>query len=110
MLGRLVDFERAGADVLYAPGLPDTASIRRVRGATSRPLNFVVGVSPFRPSLEELRELGVKRVTTGTSFARAALQGLLDAAREVVEEGTFEYTGRLKRVSELNEFFSGGRR
>jgi len=106
VLTRLLAFERVGADVLYAPGLPDPESLRRVCATVSRPVNFVAGVSPFRLSLAQLGELGVKRVTIGTSFARAALTALVGAAREVIERGTFDYTTGLLSVPECNQLFT----
>src|SRR5262249_11227189 len=108
-LERLLAFEHAGADVLYAPGLPDTQSLRRVCASVSRPVNFVAGVSPFRLSLKELGEHGVKRVTIGTSFVRTAWSAFVAAASEVIEQGTFHYTDGLMGVSKFNEFFADRR-
>jgi 2-methylisocitrate lyase-like PEP mutase family enzyme len=104
-LTRLLEFQRAGADVLYAPGLPDPDSLQRVCAAVSRPVNFVAGISPFRLPLEKLRELGVKRVSAGTSFVRRELSAFIDAASEVIQHGTFDYSDGLMGVAKLNEFF-----
>lgn len=105
VIDRLVAFEQAGADVLYAPGLPTVTALQHVCSAVSRPVNYVVGVSPYRLTLKELADVGVKRVSIGTSFARAALGQLIAAAREVVDGGTFDYSADLMSVSEFNEFF-----
>jgi 2-methylisocitrate lyase-like PEP mutase family enzyme len=102
-LDRLQAFEQAGADVLYAPGLPDEAAIRLCCGSLSKPFNYVAGIGPTRPTLARLRELGVRRVSIGTSFARAALTALLRAAREVHEQGSFDYLAGIHSVGEFNE-------
>ncbi len=89
-LRRLQAFSEAGAEVLYAPGLPDLAAIRTVCQALDRPVNVVMGLrAPFY-SVAELAEAGVKRISVGGAFARAALGGLLAAARQVHEEGRFD--------------------
>jgi 2-methylisocitrate lyase-like PEP mutase family enzyme len=88
---RLQAFEAAGADVLYAPGLPSLDAIRTVCAAVSRPVNVVMGLSGKTFTVEELARAGVKRISVGGSFARAALGALIRAAREVKEEGTFNY-------------------
>ncbi|HEX6015125.1 MAG TPA: isocitrate lyase/phosphoenolpyruvate mutase family protein [Geminicoccaceae bacterium] len=90
-LRRLQAFEVAGADVLYAPGLPSLDAIRIVCTAVSRPVNVVMGLSGRAYTVEELAEAGVKRISVGGSFARAALGALVRAAREVKEHGTFAY-------------------
>ena len=93
---RLQAFEAAGADVLYAPGLPDLAAIREVCAAVSKPVNVVMGLKGATHTVEELAAAGVKRISVGGSFARAALGAFLRAAREVKEQGTFTYaTGAL---------------
>lgn len=88
---RLQAFEQAGADVLYAPGLPSLEAIRTVCGALSRPLNVVMGLSGAAWSVAELADAGVRRISVGGSFARAALGAFVRAAEEVREHGTFGY-------------------
>ena len=92
-IARLQAYEAAGADVLYAPGLPDLAAIRLVCSSVSRPVNVVMGLSGPTFSVTELAEAGVRRVSVGGSFARAALGAFVRAAREVREHGTFGYAG-----------------
>lgn len=70
---RLQAFEAAGADVLYAPGLPDLEAIRTVCSAVGRPVNVVMGLSGPRYSVAELAAAGVKRISVGGALARAAL-------------------------------------
>ncbi|MCF6302142.1 MAG: isocitrate lyase/phosphoenolpyruvate mutase family protein [Devosiaceae bacterium] len=90
-LKRLKAFEDAGADVLYAPGLPNLEAISEVCNAVTKPVNVVMGLSGPSYSVEQLRQAGVKRISVGGSFARAALGGFMRAAQEVIEHGTFEY-------------------
>jgi 2-methylisocitrate lyase-like PEP mutase family enzyme len=88
---RLKAFEEAGADVLYAPGLPSLDAIREVCASVSRPVNVVMGLKGPAWSVEELAAAGVKRVSVGGAFARAALGAFMRAAREVKEKGTFTF-------------------
>ena len=90
-IARLQAFSAAGADVLYAPGLPDIEAIRTVCRAVDKPVNVVMGLRGRRYSVAELSEAGVRRISVGGSFARAALGGLLRAAQEVKSRGTFSY-------------------
>jgi len=88
-IARLLAYQEAGADVLYAPGLRSIEDIRAVIAAVDRPLNVLAlaGV----PSVAELAEAGVARVSTGGAFAFAALGAVVEAARELREEGTYGY-------------------
>lgn len=90
-IARLHAFEAAGADVLYAPALPDLDAIRRVCSAVSKPVNVVMGLKGALYSVDELADAGVKRVSVGGSLARAALGALVEGAREIRENGTFAY-------------------
>jgi 2-methylisocitrate lyase-like PEP mutase family enzyme len=101
---RLQAFEKVGADVLFAPGLPDLASVRAVCAAVSKPVNFMAGIKGKSFSVAELEEAGVKRISLATSLYRAAMSGLLEAAREVKEQGTFGYLDRALTTPELNGF------
>jgi 2-methylisocitrate lyase-like PEP mutase family enzyme len=101
---RLQAFERAGADVLFAPGLPDLAAVRAVCAAVSKPFNFMVGIKGKSFTVAELAAAGVKRISLATSLYRAAMSGLLDAAREVKDKGTFGYLDRSISTPELNGF------
>jgi 2-methylisocitrate lyase-like PEP mutase family enzyme len=98
---RLQAYERAGADVLFAPGLPDLAAVRTVCGALTKPFNFMVGIRGKSFPLAELSAAGVKRVSLSTTLYRAAITGVLAAAREVSEAGTFGYLETLIRGDEL---------
>jgi 2-methylisocitrate lyase-like PEP mutase family enzyme len=98
---RLQAFERAGADVLFAPGLPDLASIRKVCEALSKPVNFMAGIKGKSFSVPELEKAGVRRISLATSLFRAAMTGMLEAAREVKEQGSFGY---LERLQDINRY------
>ena len=101
---RLQAFERAGADVLFAPGLPDLAAVRIVCSAVTKPVNFMVGMRGRSFALADLAAAGVKRVSLSTSLYRAAITGLFTAAREAKEAGTFGYVETLMRGDELNKY------
>ncbi len=90
-IARLKAFEEAGADVLMAPGLPDLAAVRAVCSAVSKPVNFMAGIRGKSFSVAELEAAGVRRISLATSLYRAAMTGLIDAAREVREHGSFGY-------------------
>lgn len=100
---RLLAYEKAGADVLFAPGLPDVASVRAVCSALSKPFNFMVGIKGKSFSVEELAAAGVKRISLATSLYRAAMTGFVDAARQVSETGTFDFLDRCLTTPELNK-------
>jgi 2-methylisocitrate lyase-like PEP mutase family enzyme len=104
---RLKAFEAAGTDVLMAPGLPDLAAVRTVCAALSRPFNFMAGIKGKSFSVAELAEAGVKRISLATSLYRAAMTGLLHAAREVKERGTLTYIDTTMATPELNAFLTG---
>jgi 2-methylisocitrate lyase-like PEP mutase family enzyme len=104
---RLQAFEKAGADVLMAPGLPDLASVRTVCSALTKPFNFMVGIKGKSFTVAELEAAGVKRISLATSLYRAAMTGLLDAAREAKEKGTFGYIDRSVPTPEFNAFMRG---
>lgn len=101
---RLQAFEKAGADVLFAPGLPDLAAVRAVCSALSKPVNFMVGIKGQAFTLRDLEASGVKRISLATSLYRAAMTGLIDAAREVKEKGTFTFVDRAVSTKELSVF------
>jgi 2-methylisocitrate lyase-like PEP mutase family enzyme len=97
---RLQAFERAGADVLFAPGLPDLEAVRTVCAALRGPVNFMVGMPGQSFSLAELAAVGVKRVSLSTTLYRAAMTGVAAAAREALT-GHFSYVSGLMGGGEL---------
>jgi len=92
---RLQAFEQAGADVLFAPGLPDLDAVRLVCRSLSRPFNFMVGIKGKSFTVAALEAAGVRRISLATSLYRAAMAGLREAAQEVRQSGTFGYLDRL---------------
>jgi len=103
---RLEAFAAAGADVLYAPGLTRREDIDAVvRAVAPKPVNVVVGLSGAAFSVDELGALGVKRVSLGSSLARAAYGAMLRAAREIRAAGTFEFAAQAVPYVEINAMF-----
>ncbi|HRP79724.1 MAG TPA: isocitrate lyase/phosphoenolpyruvate mutase family protein [Aquamicrobium sp.] len=103
---RLRAFAAAGADVLYAPGLPDLDAIRAICAAVDKPVNVVMGLREPYFSVAELSEAGVRRISVGGSFARAALGALMRAAQEVRDVGTFNYAAEALPGSVIADLFS----
>ena len=103
---RLQAFEQAGADVLYAPALPGLKAIREVCASVSKPVNVLMGLQGANFSVEELAAAGVKRISVGGSFARAALGGFLRAAREVKDKGTFTYAADAIPHAEVSSYMT----
>ena len=101
---RLQAYEAAGADVLYAPGLRSLEDVRAICTGVSRPVNVlaVPGIT-----VQQLAEAGVRRVSLGGGFARAALGGFLKAAREVREGGSFRFLEQAASFSEVATFMAG---
>ena len=90
--------------MLFAPGLPDLAAVRAVCAAVSKPVNFMVGIRGKSFTVAELEAAGVKRISLATSLYRMAMSGLLVAAREVKDKGTFGYLDQSVPTPELNAF------
>ena len=107
VIKRLQAFEKAGADVLMAPGLPDLAAVRAVCAAVSKPVNFMAGIKGKSFTVAELKAAGVKRISLASSLYRAAMTDLVDAAREAKDTGTFGYLDRSLATPDLNAFMQG---
>jgi 2-methylisocitrate lyase-like PEP mutase family enzyme len=82
----------AGADVVYAPGLPDIETVRTVCQSVLVPVNVVVGLSATTYSVDDLSAACVRRISTGGSLARAALGEMIRPAQELKDCGTYEYS------------------
>jgi 2-methylisocitrate lyase-like PEP mutase family enzyme len=91
-IARLRAYQEAGADVLFAPGIRDADDIRAVVSAVDLPVN-VLALSGT-PPVAELATLGVARVSVGGAFAFAAVQSLVVAGRELLDQGTYSYLQR----------------
>lgn len=102
---RLQAFEKAGADVLYAPGIDDLSMIQTLCSSVTKPVNVVMGLPGNVYSVEELSQAGVRRISVGASMARFAYGAFVQAAREVSHDGTFTYAKQAIGFSELEAFF-----
>jgi 2-methylisocitrate lyase-like PEP mutase family enzyme len=98
---RLQAYEKAGAHVVMAPGLPDIASVRHVCSSISGRFNFMVGIPGKSFSVAELAAAGVRRISLATSLYRAAMTGFLDAVKEVKDKGTFTFVEEVKSTADL---------
>ncbi|WP_122581139.1 isocitrate lyase/PEP mutase family protein [Pseudomonas viridiflava] len=107
-LRRLEAYAEAGADVLYAPGLRTREEvIAVVRAVAPKPVNILMGLGGVTLSVADLSECGVKRISVGSSLARAAFGGLYRAAEEIRNYGTFNYAGQALPFDQLNDLFKG---
>jgi 2-methylisocitrate lyase-like PEP mutase family enzyme len=107
---RLQSFAEAGADVLYAPGLPNLDAIREVCASVPKPVNVVMGLKGATYPVEELAAVGVKRISVGGAFARAALGAFVRAAREVKDKGTFSFAADAIPHAEVSTYMAEGKR
>jgi 2-methylisocitrate lyase-like PEP mutase family enzyme len=98
----------AGAHCAFVPGASDATTIRTLVRELDGPLNVVMGLTGNALALDDLRELGVRRVTVGGSIARAMYRHLLNAARELAEQGTFSYADNQLAQDDLNDLFASG--
>ena len=99
---RLQAFEKAGADVLYAPGPADIPTIKAICSAVSKPVNVLAWKSGL--SVKELTEAGAKRISVGSVLSRVALGAFLNAAREIRENGTFTFLEQTTSSNKLSAF------
>jgi 2-methylisocitrate lyase-like PEP mutase family enzyme len=104
---RLQAYQVAGANVLYAPGLPNKDAIAAVVSSVDRPVNVLIGLPGLSLTLEELSALGVKRVSLGSALARIALGAFLRAAREMRDSGGFGVAQDAVSYREINAIFAG---
>jgi 2-methylisocitrate lyase-like PEP mutase family enzyme len=106
---RLRAFEAAGAEVLYAPGLRDLASIRTVTSAVGRPVNVVMSSADPSITVDQLARAGVKRISVGGALSRLALAAFLKGAREMKEQGSFTFMRDTVPSAELRQTFASWR-
>lgn len=106
IIARLQAYSEAGADVLYAPGLRSAEDIRRVVQALApKPVNVLMGLSGMNLTFADVEALGVKRVSVGSSLARAAYGAFYQAAKDIRGEGRFDYAGQALPFDQLNQLF-----
>ncbi len=102
---RLEAYADAGADVLYAPGVAKREEMQAILSAVApKPVNILMS-SDLGLRVSDLAEMGVRRISVGSSLARAAWTGFIRAAREIAEKGSFGAFNGLTSYSELNGFF-----
>ena len=105
---RLQAFEKAGADVLYAPGVRDLATIRTVASSVGKPLNVVMSAADPALTAAQLAEAGVKRISVGGALSRLALAAFLKGAREMKESGGFTWVRDTVPSRELKAAWGSG--
>ncbi len=106
-INRLQAYQEAGADVLYAPGLPTKDDIAAVIASVPRPVNVLMGAQGAT-TVAELSALGVKRISTGSALSRAAYGAFLRAAREMSEQGAFTFADEAVGFEEISAMFENG--
>ena len=104
---RLQAFEAAGADVVYAPGLPDLDAIRTVCSSVNRPVNVVIGAPDTPYGVAELAAAGVKRISVGVTFSRLALNAVIRAAAALRDEGICAFPSDATSYGALDKIFRG---
>ena len=104
---RLRAYEAARAKVLMAPGLPDLEAERAVWDTVSAPFNFMVGIPGKLFTFAGLQEVGIRRISLATSLYRAAISAMIDAAKEVRDEGTFGFVDTSIPTPELSAYMKG---
>jgi len=107
IIRRLQAFEKAGADVLYAPGLRDLASIRAVTSAVGKPVNVVMSAADPAINAAQLAAAGVKRISVGGALSRLAFAAVMKAAQEMKAQGGFTWVGSTMPTKEVKRIFTG---
>ena len=102
---RLQAYQEAGADVLYAPGLVKQEDIASVVSSVDRPVNVLMGLAGVRLSVDDLSEIGVKRISLGSVLSRVALGAFLRAAHEMRDHGTFTFGDDTVSFRDISEIF-----
>jgi 2-methylisocitrate lyase-like PEP mutase family enzyme len=102
---RLQAFEKVGADVLYAPGVRDLATIQTVVSAVGKPVNVVMSAADPDLTVAQLAGVGVKRISVGGALSRLALAAFMKGAREMAERGGFTWMRDTVPSKELKDVF-----
>jgi 2-methylisocitrate lyase-like PEP mutase family enzyme len=103
---RLQAFEKAGADVLYAPGLRDLKTMKLVASSVSKPLNVVMSAADPGLSAAEMEAVGVKRLSVGGALSRLALAAFVKGAREMKDRGGFTWVRDTMPTKDLKAIFA----
>jgi 2-methylisocitrate lyase-like PEP mutase family enzyme len=104
---RLQAFAKAGADVLYAPGLRDLATIRQVAAAVSKPINIVMSAADPDITTQQLADVGVKRISVGGSLSRLAFAAVRDAAIAMRDQGSYQWVRQAMPSKDLKAILEG---
>ena len=104
IISRLLAFEEVGADVLYAPGLKTIEEMKIVLDAVSKPVNIVMGFADPTITLEQLGEIGVRRVSIGAGLSRVALNAFMKAAQEM-KDGRFGFINDMISFGDVKKGF-----
>lgn len=105
VIKRLLAFEAAGADVLFAPGIENLNDIESLVRELKKPVNVLMSNPSLPYGLTELREIGVRRVSLGSAMAQLIYGTAIAAIREVAESGTFNFAKDAMNYAELEEWF-----
>ena len=105
---RLQAFEAAGADVLYAPGVYDLATIKTVVSALKKPFNLVMGFADPTLTVPQISAAGVKRISVGGAMARVAMAAFLKCAHEMKDQGAFTYVREMVPMKDVRVAFAKG--
>ena len=105
IIRRLQAFEKAGADVLYAPGLRDLATIRSVTAAVKKPVNVVMSAGDPSMTAAQLAQAGVRRISVGGALSRLAFAAVLKAAEEMKTLGGFTWVSSTMPTKEVKRIF-----
>ncbi len=103
---RVNRYREAGADCLFVPGIKDIETIKQLVKETNGPISVVMGLSGTPISLAELKDAGVTRISIGGSLARATFGLIRQAAEEMLQKGTFNYSNQQIADAELCALFS----
>lgn len=101
---RLQAFEKAGADVLFAPGISDPQMLKTLGASVSKPVSII---APTAMSVEQISGLGIRRISLGPRLTQVAFGAVSRAAREILDRGTFTFIGEATPFGELQSLFSG---
>jgi 2-methylisocitrate lyase-like PEP mutase family enzyme len=102
---RLKAYEAAGADVLYAPGIATLDQLKSVTDELEKPFN-VLGVFFQNTSVEQFAAAGARRISIGSALSMACWQPLLIAGREMLEQGSFDWTQGMASGGEISQLLN----
>ena len=101
-------FEAAGADLLYAPVLPDMAALERFVRSVSKPVNALAAGAPQKATIAEIAALGVRRISTGSKIARLTHRAIHDSVAEMLGSGTFTHFNDAMSGSDVDALLEAG--